>query len=88
MKPHRTFFALLAGLFFISVAPLSFAQEEAIDARKKLMKNNRKASGPCALPSRRRITPRFKPRQKSSARTWTKWQNCSPKGALQRIPRR
>ena len=44
MKPHRTFFALLAGLFFISLAPLSFAQEEEIDARKKLMKNNRKAS--------------------------------------------
>jgi cytochrome c556 len=44
MKGKRTLFALLAGVFLFSFAPQSFAQEEEIEARKKLMKSNRKAS--------------------------------------------
>ncbi len=44
MKLTRTLFALVAGLFLFSFTPLSFAQEEAIEARKKLMKSNNKAS--------------------------------------------
>ena len=44
MNIQKYLFTLLAGLFLISGAQLSLAQEDSIEARKKLMKSNNKAS--------------------------------------------
>ncbi|NIO08301.1 MAG: cytochrome c [Deltaproteobacteria bacterium] len=44
MNPRTILFVLFAGLFLISGAPLSLAQEETVKERKKLMKSNNKIS--------------------------------------------
>jgi len=44
MNQKRIFFALLTGIFLLSVTPQVFAQDEVIKERKDLMKANRKAS--------------------------------------------
>ena len=42
MNQKRIFFALLTGIFLLSVTPQVFAQDDIIKARKKLMKSNNK----------------------------------------------
>ena len=42
MNQKRIFFALLTGIFLLSVTPQVFAQDDIIKARKKLMKLNDK----------------------------------------------